>query len=355
MPRLPVHTRRLRAEVGRVLSDARGMYNLVTRPVAAGLGLTAHDMNSAIGCCVMRVSRGLFTVWRPCAQGPHRSLSTLIDDRPWMTTVSQGLSPTATRADRADLRRGLHLAQASCVRGRELLLSHRTAALLHGLPILGAPPKAVELVHPTRARRTAARIKRVRRVASEHTVRPHGFLVPATSPAQTVLDLARDLGVEAGLVAADAWLASDLASATDRRRTLEALARDHTHRRHRRRVEAVLAWMTGLAESPAESRALYAVRALGIGPVRQQVPHRLPDGTHARVDLQVDDVVIEVDGWSKYEGSRAMADFRREKRREDGLRALGVRIVRLEWRDFEEAGAVARKLSAAGLTAGTRA
>lgn len=331
------------------------MYNLVTRPVAAGLGLTAHDVNSALRCCVMRVSRGLFTVWRPCEQIPHRSLSTLIDDRPWMATVSQGLSSSATPADRADLRRGLHVAQASLAQGRGLLLSHRTAALLHGLPILGRPPKALELVHPTRARRTDARITRVRRVPGEQVVRPQGFLMPATAPALTVLDLARDLGVEAGLVAADAWLASEPAAAADRRILLEALARDDPPHRHRRRVEAVLAWTTGLAESPAESRALYAIRALGIGPVRQQVPHRLPDGTHARVDLQVDDVVIEVDGWSKYEGSSAMADFRREKRREDGLRALGLRIVRLEWRDFEEPGAVALKLSAVGLTAGTHA
>lgn len=65
----------------------------------------------------------------------------------------------------------------------------------------------------------------------------------------------------------------------------------------------------------------------------------------ARVDLVVDDVVLEFDGAVKYEGADGREELVREKAREDAIRALGYRVIRVTWRDLFRPGWLGPRLS----------
>lgn len=318
------------------------MYNLFTRLEAQRIGLTSHTLEGCLRCCAMRVRPGLYTVGRPCAA--HAALLPLVDDPDWGALVAERLG----EGDKSpEFERGLHLAHAAGTSLEGHLLSHRTAALALGLPILGRPPKRLELTHPSHGRGTALHHVRERAVPPHEVVILPGFVMACTSAARTVMDLGRDLGVEAGLLAADAHLDRRKASPGTLRSELRQRAAELGPCRNARRITTVLEWATGLSESPAESRAMYALRVLGVGPLQQQVEVALPGGGRARIDIMVGRTAIEVDGWSKYDSrthGSALLDLKREKRREDGLRALGLHVIRLEWRDFDRPGALAAKL-----------
>jgi very-short-patch-repair endonuclease len=63
-------------------------------------------------------------------------------------------------------------------------------------------------------------------------------------------------------------------------------------------------------------------------------------------------VVVEFDGAVKYQGADGRNALIREKRREDALRALGYRVVRLTWSELRRPE---RVLAALGLGARTSA
>ncbi|MEP6651128.1 MAG: DUF559 domain-containing protein [Lapillicoccus sp.] len=77
---------------------------------------------------------------------------------------------------------------------------------------------------------------------------------------------------------------------------------------------------------------------VGLGiEAEQQVPIYDDQGRFdARVDflIRAEGVVVEFDGVLKYEGAQGRDALVREKRREDALRALGFRVVRLTWSDL---------------------
>ena len=88
----------------------------------------------------------------------------------------------------------------------DLAVSHRSAAVVHGLPLLGAPPRASVLTRPTRGAWESSTSPRLRLapLPPDHVVVNHG--VRLTSVARTVVDVAREGGLGQGLLAADAAL-----------------------------------------------------------------------------------------------------------------------------------------------------
>jgi very-short-patch-repair endonuclease len=84
---------------------------------------------------------------------------------------------------------------------------------------------------------------------------------------------------------------------------------------------------------------------LGLAQPEQQVDIRDERGRFvARVDFLIRErrLVIEFDGATKYAGPDGRAALMAEKRREDELRRLGYRVVRLTWADlFDPARLVA--------------
>ncbi len=224
-------------------------------------------------------------------------------------------------------------------------VSHLSAVVLWGLPVATEDPGAARLdvVHVSRIGAGRARLAGAVRVhpavGSEDVVRHRG--VPVVTVAAAILQTAAT-SMRAGLIAADAAVREGLVS----RDALVDLAERRGLGFAPQRV-ACLA--SGLSESAGESWTRLVLSGLGWEP-EQQVEIRDGDGRFvARVDflLRSERVVIEFDGAVKYDGAEGRLALVREKHREDALRALGYRVVRLTWADLRRPERVASLLRAA--------
>ena len=213
------------------------------------------------------------------------------------------------------------------------------------LPVVAADIGHVHLAQVGSGRARRSGVVRVHPPVKTSEVLPHrGVLV--VIPEVAVLQ-ASERSMRAGLIAADACVRMRLTT-PDR---LVALAESHHFGFAAHRVAGLA---SGLSESPGESWTRLVLDGLGVE-AEQQVVIRDHDGRFvARVDflLPALRVVVEFDGAVKYEGADGRNALIREKRREDALRALGYRVVRLTWSDLRRPE---RVLAALGLGARTSA
>lgn len=125
-----------------------------------------------------------------------------------------------------------------------------------------------------------------------------------------------------------------------------------TSGRARQRWELAWARSDAGAESVGESLTRLRVGQLGFETPETQVEFILLDGSVARVDLfwRSAGIVGEFDGRTKYTrdgvlGNRDVSEVvHQEKVREDGLRELGLGVVRFLWQDLHALDALHRKL-----------
>jgi hypothetical protein len=174
-----------------------------------------------------------------------------------------------------------------------------------------------------------------------HVVEVDGFRV--TSVARTVVDLARERGVESGIVAADAALHQGLLNAEDLGRAAAACARWPGQSAAR----STLAGWDAAAESPLES--LSRLRMDEHAMPRPRLQTNLGDEYGrfiARVDFYWPEfgVAGQADGALKYKAGAAVLA---EKGQQELLERLGVIVVRWQWRDLYHFDAVAARLTAA--------
>lgn len=151
--------------------------------------------------------------------------------------------------------------------------------------------------------------------------------VRATSPARTVVDLARLHGFVRGLVAADSYLARGY-----ERAALEAVAGRLKGTRGIGQARQVIAAAIGISESPYESLARGLLIHSGVAQ-RHRVEPQARIGAF-RVDLLIDGwLVLEVDGAAKYDGQtygRAVENvIRSEREREVYLQNQGFVVRRV--------------------------
>jgi hypothetical protein len=222
------------------------------------------------------------------------------------------------------------------------VVSHASAAVLHGLPLW-----AVDLarVHATRARTGGARrsgvvVLHAAALAPDEVTSVAG--VPVTTVGRTLGDLGRTLRFEAALVPTDAALfrgvvtRDELAAAVDR----------GAHRPNNAAARRVAAFADGRAESPGETRSRVAIQRAGLpAPVLQ---YRVGS---FRTDFAWEELrtVGEFDGRVKYgRGLRPGQDpgeaVFAEKRREDWLRDHGRQVVRWVWDELATFDEVAGRL-----------
>jgi predicted transcriptional regulator of viral defense system len=107
----------------------------------------------------------------------------------------------------------LSAAAATAALGPAAVVSHQTAALLHGLSLLGPPPAELSITRPpasgSRSGRPGIRVH-CAALPAEHV--GGRLAVPVTTVPRTVIDLARVLDFRAGLVVADSALQEKLGS-----------------------------------------------------------------------------------------------------------------------------------------------
>ena len=217
----------------------------------------------------------------------------------------------------------LAVAAERLVTGVDLVAVGATAAMLHGLPLLGHPPE--------RPRLAERKQDRPRHHGASTTLRPdevvevHG--VPVTTLQRTSVDVARARRHLAGVMAMDAVLAR--AVPHEALVCAAAACARWPGARHARRA-AELA--DGRAESPLESLGRVRFAEHDLPPCELQVVLGDRYGPIARVDHYWPEhrTVAEADGALKY---ATPADLFAEKRREDRLREAGFEVVRYTWDD----------------------
>lgn len=239
----------------------------------------------------------------------------------------------------------------------DAVVSHESAAVLHGLPLWRPPPAPV---HVTRPRRTSGG-----RTARLHVhtapLRPEEITVVGgvrvTSVARTVVDLARTLPFEQAVVVADGALRRRPALSAELEEALARAARWPGSPGARR----CLGFADGRSESVGESRSRVAIARVGLPPPVPQWEVDLRGG-RARADFGWPDLatVGEFDGRVKYgrllrPGQDPGEVVYAEKLREDAIRATGLWVVRWTWAELDDFGAVAARISGAARCGGTAA
>lgn len=232
----------------------------------------------------------------------------------------------------------------------DVVVSHRSAAVLHGLQLV-QPPEQPTL---TVVRANGAPVARANDLHSAGMPAGHRttlWALPMTTPARTVADLLRESDDD---LQAMAFADAALRSGVDRV-AVEGVLADCGRWPGVRRAGAVWASTDGRAESPLESRCRVWFTRQGLPAPSPQVRIINDRGRAiARVDFlfREERTVCEADGRVKYDDSEALW---REKRREDLLRELGLEVVRATWADGEDDGrALAERLRRAFARAAAR-
>lgn len=237
-------------------------------------------------------------------------------------------------------------------RSPQLVLSHITAASLLHLPLWDA---RLTDVHFTRAGRGGSR-SGPGRIVHAGRLDPREIItlspgVRTTSPARTLVDLARTASLTTAVIAADHALLKRLVTPAELALALVAAERCRGAAAARR----ALHFADGRSESAGEARTRLALHQCGLPTPVLQVRIYAPDGTFlGRVDLGYPElgVLIEFDGRVKYKrplrpGQTPEDVVIEEKLREDRLRALGYVIVRFVWSDLDDPTSMAAKINIA--------
>jgi hypothetical protein len=292
----------------------------------------------------------------PAANGPLRRVDALARG------FSDGeLARMVRRGELLRLQRGSYVPPGSAIHGhravvlatvaqlrRPGVVSHLSAAVLHGLPLWGATPRRVHLTrHPPAAGSGSARVHlHVARLPDDQLSLVDGVL--ATGATRTVVDLARTLPFESAVVAADAALASRLTSAD----SLAACLGEMGPVPGFRRASRVLEFADGDSESVGESRSRVLIHRLGLpAPALQFRVRRLDGSLVGRCDFGWEELgtLGEFDGRVKYgadaPSGRSPAEVVFvEKVREDGMRDLGWQMARWTWSDLSTPAVVGDRL-----------
>lgn len=228
------------------------------------------------------------------------------------------------------------------------VVSHASAALLHGLPIWRIPVTRVQV---TRPRRSGGRCDpglhmRTARLAREDIITVRG--IRTTSVARTVVDVARTTPPESGVVTADAALALGAVTCAGLAAVLARCKGWPGCPKARR----VITFADGRSESVGESRSRLAIASAGLPEPVPQWEVRTAGGRRiARVDFGWPEhgVVGEFDGRIKYgrklRGAHNTSEVLfAEKQREDDLRAQGLTVIRWTWDDLADFALVAARL-----------
>jgi Transcriptional regulator, AbiEi antitoxin len=241
----------------------------------------------------------------------------------------------------AEDRHRLMIAATAPQLGAGAVISHASAAVLHGLPTW---PEALSRVHVSRSRNYGGKTRSVVAVhcapfRATEVVEIAG--VPATTLARTVVDLARSRPFEEAVAAGDRALALGLAPAT-----LTSVLLHMERWPSIRQARRVLAFLDARSESAGES--VSRVRIFDEGLPAPKLQRQITDShgrAIARVDFCWDEqrTIGEFDGKIKYgrllkPGQASEDVVFAEKVREDELRDYGWQVVRWLWSDLYRPG-----------------
>lgn len=241
------------------------------------------------------------------------------------------------------------LVRATCtIAGRPAVISHMSAAVMHGLPTIGAWPTSVHTIDADATGGSHGPLTtRHRHVYPPTVTSIEGLAV--TTLRRTLVDVAASQSLLVGVTMIDHALrmAGERRSAGHARRAVDpALTKEELYaelelvnpRKGRLQAERAIGLADGLAANPGESMSRVRIVELGFQLPALQV-HFFVEGSHYWVDFFWRGIrkIGEFDGKHKYTrgvvlGSRDPGDVVwEEKRREDALRRHAHSFTRWDW------------------------
>jgi hypothetical protein len=214
-------------------------------------------------------------------------------------------------------------------------ISHGSAARLWGLPVRRDLDRTIRLTDPTLWRR-GKNFHMTRAPLPSADIATVGPL-RLTVASRTLVDCAREWPLEGAVIAMDAALLAEQVTAGQLEKSLAAARQWPGAPRAARAV----ALADGRAESPLETRGRLRLLGAGFPPPALQVEIRADTRLIGVVDVWFDEaaVAVEFDGRVKYSdpwrGRSPERVLWEEKRREDELRSLDIRVVRIADADLD--------------------
>ena len=224
------------------------------------------------------------------------------------------------------------------------VFSHASALALHGLPLHG-----MVLDRPTATRHRAgggSRRSSALRVANLPLDGVVQMLdgIPVTSPARTIVDVARTSGLESGVCAADQAIRRGLCTRLD----LQVEADKAKGRTGVARARALPERTSGLAESVLETLIRLILVMAGVPEPELQVRLAVRGGKRFRVDFFWPQwrLIGEADGFGKYgtEPEEIRRNWAAERRRQAQLEDAGYVVIRWTWADLKDPRAIVRRV-----------
>jgi very-short-patch-repair endonuclease len=226
----------------------------------------------------------------------------------------------------------MRLAAVAAASGYPTVGSHQTAAVLHGLDLIGRPSANLVTVtrsprdHGSRGSRAGVRVHSAE-LPVRHVVVRDGIRL--TSVARTVVDLARTCSFRDGVVVADAALRTGQTSLPE----ISSVICDCARWPGVRRARAVAAFSDRRAESALESLGRVVFREYRLPAPELQVWVGGDLGVVGRADYFWPRyrTIAEADGAIKYADPRqAMRQLDRDAR----LRDAGFEVVHFTWQEI---------------------
>lgn len=230
--------------------------------------------------------------------------------------------------------------RAAALRAPGLVLSHRSAAAVHGLPMLDSAARAVHFTRPGSggSRTTSAKKVHVSQLPEHDRTTVDGLQL--TTVARTLFDVGRSESLQTTVVAADAALQRGLVDGP----TMQRVLAEQPSTAGRPKVIRALGLVDGRSESPGETLTRLALDRRGMPPLEWQPGVFDELGKFVgRTDGAVPScgVLLEFDGEIKYRrlvkpGQDAVQVVLDEKRREERLSELGWLVIRAIWADLAQ-------------------
>lgn len=287
---------------------------------------------------------------------------------PWLRLQSGVYVDRAAHLERRPAERHRVAVDAAMwsTRGGSAVVSHLSAAVVHGLPQYRFGDRAVEvtLAGAGKGSSRAGLRRHLDALPDEDVAVIDG--TPCTTLDRTVFDVARTASLEMAVSCADAALRREAMSS----RRFDAVAQEHWRERLRERADRaagrrgirlarwVIEFADGRAELPGESVSRLQLHRIGFRDIDLQVAVAGPNGTNFFVDIALGEVqtFFEFDGETKYRdetmrGGRSVETVvLAEKRREDWIRGVTQwRLCRGGFGDIRTPEMLAARLAAFGV------
>ncbi|WP_309130537.1 hypothetical protein [Brevibacterium sp.] len=327
------------------------MYNVVATRELNAAGVPSPIIRQALGCCLLKLSYGVYTVVRMCADPRHTRLRQFATDAEWLRINEEHRArENAFDFEYAALLYKLKASSYPHYNADDVLFG-LTAAVLHDLPLFRPALNHIFVAHPTSHSSGPLVKRRVQRIDESDVVTVGKMRV--TTSTRASLELIAQIGETAAYPAIEhvvRLLVFSSAEAADRaaRRGYPSDIADRTRaviersmrpvalrlRKGQQRALQLLDSADSRSESYAESRCALNLRMLRIVGFEPQVDVFEGSRWIARVDFMHRETgtILFIDGTTKYVHN-GFALMRKEAAQHNALTSLDYRVLRFGFDD----------------------